>query len=834
VAGKQSMTGAVATGATEGIVDSVASIPQMLWSIGSLIRSAQSPLEVYKYLGSPVKTYREFVAAYGAATPEQKHQFLTAAGELVGGAAGAAAGSGVASIPGAGAGAVLGRLGAEELGKLMGLPGAPKMEPEEQARVLARTFTGNAAGEGLGAAAARTNRAVPALRNLVKKPFTPSAEQVAVNAKADRFKIPMTIGQRSGRKAAQAAETVIDFTPTGSGVLRKGRERAQKGFEDAITREKSALYKDEITPEEFTQVNAKNSLGAQRGDLDTRTAQVRGQAESAIYPRPQTPYQGGSAMIEGNKAAKGRLRARADEAYGGFTADLGDTPVDLTDFGERARAIIEDELPEGARSFFPSGTNRQLEQAGAMKPAFSRELTEQLMATGKALGAESVEEFQQKAPGLFDSLKKSFAEAGFSDTMVPPQMTLTQAMKLRSRLLEMGRSVGPTTPGVSRRAIGRLRQELDAAIDQSLPPDARQRFRDINQTYRDDISLVDSDAGQVIQSAKFPEDLVNGGGIVQPGASSRIGEAFDSTRVSGEPRDAGAVGSFRRANLDKTVSESTEGRRFSPRQFGRQLERLTPETVDSLYGETAPAVQRMADPALVADEARVYDSPLSKDIDAGITAGTWNKVFPKRNPQAVEEALAFFGRTGDDAPMRRAAVEDLTERSMATDRNLDASKKVVDAFKLDDNLARYGGSVDAAAGPDVADNLRDITQVGRALGAPVRNFGNPSGTARASHLLQKYGAAGTALASPSAIPGIAVGATVPWLAGKVATNDRAVKFLTSAPEKMPAALPDKGLRLGMRVPFVAPKPVEDKEVDWFKENGIVDEQDDWFKQNGLQ
>lgn len=843
--------GSLLSGALEGAVESVKGIPQ---AVKMIVQA--SPI-----LGGNAGPAAEMITdALVKMTPEQRRfairHALQHTGEIAGATAGAVSGSGVASVPLAGGGAVAGHALGDYVATLLGQPQEKPMSGQEGLHEAGKIFGGNAAATAAGEAVANFKNVVPMARraavrtkNAVRRPFTPSAEQAQTNAIADRLNVPMTLAQRSGRKIPQITESALDVTPTGSGVIRAARERAQAGAEDALGRAKDKLSPNPVSPDSFVAGEAKNSLATQRAGLDADVNAAADAAGTALHPSPQTPHEGGAALASANDSAWSRFKSAAAAKFQPFLRDYGDLPVDVSALRGAARELLTNEIPPAGQSYFPSGTLKQLKQLAGMEDAVQNDMTAELDKVAQSLGGKSAAELD---PGLQSRLREQLEKQGLKDTSTPPQMSLQQLMELRSRLLEMGRSINSNTPGLTRRALGKVRSSVEDSIDAALAGDpAHQQFRDMNSWYRENIGRLDNDAAGIIKGTDFPEDIVTKNKIAQPGADERVQQAYQSTHLANEPPPADALGKFQRANFDQAADAARVDtgmgpiRRLSPQKFRQYLQRLTPRTTDAVYGPGAPLVNDVASPSLIAREGELHGSPLANAIDTGNAQTVMGKAFPKQNPESVQDAIQFFDRTGDTPALRRASLQNLEDRSLATDRNIDATKRYVDFDRLERQMGPgtgWGNSTDAMFGP-VKQDVNDVIRVGKSLGAPAKNFGNTSRTAHATHAVQT-GLAGvgagwaTFTGHPWAIPAFGALAALPYATAKAVTNPRLARWLTEPAQALPALAPASGQAAGFaaRVPFAVthddlknlPEP---KKPDWFDLNAPPDGNDDWFERN---
>lgn len=220
------------------------------------------------------------------------------------------------------------------------------------------------------------------------------------------------------------------------------------------------------------------------------------------------------------------------------------------------------------------------------------------------------------------------------------------------------------------------------------------------------------------------------------------------------------------------------------------------------------------------------------------------KVFPKQNPAQVQDAITFFDRTGDADALRRASLQNLEDRALATDRNIDASKRYVDFYRLEREMGPgtgWGNSTEAMLGPGAAGEVNDVVRVGKALGAPARNFGNTSRTTHVAHALSAAGALAGGLLHPATLPWtLGIGLGLPYAAGKAMASPRVAKWLTAPLEALPAAPAGVADAIGtaVRIPAAMKRDdldeLRDLPVDkksWFDLNAPPDVNASWFDKN---
>jgi len=307
--------------AFEGLHDTFQDLWNMMPAIGKglgllLHHNRKQVQDLYNQLSAGLASMRN---------PDARRAAVNRLGELAGGVGGSMAGAGVASPVTAAAGAVVGHALTNTIQNI--IDGKPldalaratqdhmagrdqqsaddlSVLPAEPVREAVHIGSGYAIPEAGAGLLAQAPRVVPMMRNLVRKPFTPTAEQAAINATADAHGIPLTLGARSGQPIAQQLEVAAEKTPLGARKIRPARQASYnelgKALEENIG---NRLHPTAVPPENFQAV-AENSLSRQRGAHANDVRAAVDTAGNAIHPAAADAVEGGREAQQAVDAAR--------------------------------------------------------------------------------------------------------------------------------------------------------------------------------------------------------------------------------------------------------------------------------------------------------------------------------------------------------------------------------------------------------------------------------------------------------------------------------------------------------------------------------------------------
>lgn len=752
----------------------------------------------------PVKLMQEWEAK----TPEERQKYINAAGEIIGGGVGALAGSGPLSLPAAGGGAVLGKQVAQQYGPLLGGSGAPEDQTEaEFAKDIAKTFSGNAAVEGGGRLASAGRRSVTrvpsVVRNIVKMPFTPTAERAATNAIADTAGIELGLAERSGGQPAQQAAAALSYMPSSINTMHKGGERMMRQFEGALGGVGKKIHPSAVTPGDVSRI-AKEKLTSKRGALNTEI--------DAAVPQYVSPRQAGEGFQASRETALGDLKKLGSDLYDPIMKEYGSAPIDMSEAGQRAAEIFNRELQEGAaESIYPKNTVDQLRAIGALKPR-----VEASAGSGDIAKSLGVSDVSQLPPHVQKAL-------GITMEEVRPSMTLEQIRNLRTALLEQSRKMQPNAPSLDRRSTHELIDILNQSVEKSnLPPDVLGQLSEANRAYSAEARRLfkpESRAGDGnlmadIGTGVEPELIP--GRVARPGGSKRIEDAMEAARPSSGP--TAGMEDFKTGALhERYIEPARADGRVSPSKIAEQRRTMGPDAESALFGPAGGSrLDRLANEGLLEREAQLYDSPMSKQIESfeKKPQELLHQLAAEGHPEKFTQSVNFLEDQGD--ALKRGFYDDLLERAQHTDRTMSDLTPVTSPIKLENLAHKAGGSMDVALG-GAKQEFDDLTKVGRVIKQVQEQYGNPSGTARVGELLRAY----RNIASNPLVSGPASVATlgVPYAMARGMNSPKVAKFLTSPLERVKPVMPFRAAPLNTtikRVPLAMGMgdKQEEQQVDW--------------------
>lgn len=731
-------------------------------------------------------------------TPEERMAALQTSGEIVGGTLGAMAGGpSPLAIPGAGAGAVAGHNIAGWAGRAAGLP-MPKRTAKEEAFNQATVLGLNAAGEGIP-------RGIPvayrmgktAVGNALRKALKPDAKHQILVDLADKYNIPLNIAQRSGSTVLQKFQGALERLPFSSSVM---RDAYRKQYDQWIGTMGELFNKSDVTPEAFAEI-AENSLKTLRGRLNTATNEAVEKAASALHPTPVSKVEAGGAAQEKLTEQFSTVKRWADKAYNGIRAKAKEknVVVDLTPFAEQADEALQTfpDLPLST-AIFDKGAMGKL--SAAKKTVQSGDDMGVLDSLAKTMGADS---FSSLNPRMQEAVRAQAAQESVADTT----MTLEQAMKTRSRLLNLARGFNRDTPAEKKQAVYALIDGLDSSLEESLGkvPEYADIYKDLkatNATYRSKMEILrkpktHGKTGNVaagrIDEARLPEELPTQLAAKPTLAKGTVQALSDSAVADiGTPAGPPALPMLRRSVMDDAVERSTVDQglgatRISPTKLYGQLKPYGGQLLESPF--TNPAT-----PQAVGREGLLYGSKISKAIDDGTSDQVMNAMFPKGAPKRANVSMSLMGDTGQADAARQAFAGSLLDKSKAESIAF-GNERFVSPFVLSRQIEDYRGTIPAVLGGDKANLLSSLTDLGRTV-ASSEKF-NPSGTAQALEAMQVAKGVPTKLAEGvgSALKYGAEAIAIPLQAAKRFADPELAKSLTSAPKSVDLSLsrPELGL-----------------------------------------
>ena len=383
---------------------------------------------------------------------DEKQGLLDAIFETTGGTLGAVAGGGPTptGILGAGAGSVAGRSAARQTGRAMGIKQKPTTVAQELDATALTAVTG-AAGEGFG-------RAIPIIGRAVKAggriPFQPTAEAKLLQQLADKYGVPLNLGQATGKNWLKSIEIGLHRNPIASDTVRAMREKQYHTWETALNDWLDKLHSGEVSQEEFARA-AESTFKTLRNQFNQDIETTAKNVAKTLHPTPVGKAEAGIALKQGHEANLNRVRAWAKDAYGNHEQQYGDTPIDLEPWAAKAREMLAP-IPQGERAKF-----------------FPQKALDYLQASASTAANE-------------------FIDAG-GGKLIPkaPTVSLSELLAMRSELLDASRRLNPDGNQFEIRALHEMIDGATEALEKGLTanpkagPAALAELKKINAHYRD-------------------------------------------------------------------------------------------------------------------------------------------------------------------------------------------------------------------------------------------------------------------------------------------------------------------------------------------------------------
>lgn len=777
----------------------------------------------------------------------QKREFIKTILEMVGGTVGAATGAPgiVTAAPAAGGGAVSGRALGDAISDWLGLS-SDTTEPDrirEYAGTAAMGAAGEAGGRLLGAAGG-------VAKNLLKKPFQPSQAHKVLVDLADQHGIPLNVGQRSGKDVLLRVQSAFDRMPWSSGHMQQKYIEQYDAWRRAMDSLLDGVHSGRVPPERFAEL-ADQSLRRLRGELEAKLTKQGQEILNRAYPKSVSAVEAGEALKEGLAQNVEAVRTWAKGAYGAIKKKIGNDPVDLQPFSEKAAALLG-EIPEDLqKQFFPSSTMAKLNKAARMGPQADPKALAARDDIALSLGGSSYDSLDTAGRAKVDELAKKL---GVNLEPIPQTITAGEAMALRSELLDAAASANRKQAHKEARSIYGLIDGLDDSMEAALSADPAKaevlaKLKGTNARYRDKMEKLrgprvpgkpGSVAAKAIEKADVPESL--------PGKMTESPTLLEQTEAAASPGVAQSVGGQNTAEaipkLQRNVAEGvleearvtdpeTGAARLSPSRIAAQVPPVPfgqrpPAPVAAMPTTVRSGFRAMGAPRQITEESALYRSPFASAVAKERGPAVVGAAFPKESPAPAGQALDIMGRAGHGPEARRAYGDWLLDQSQTAARELD-DRRFVNPRTLERMFEDYGATTSEVLPRPVESGMRGLNDVGKLI--TRQEVMNPSGTAKTLETLQMIGggasALGSALTGSPAPFGAYMGATMaaPALGARLFTSPRLARWLTAPPAPVTLGGPVSGLagRTAMPKPIqTAPQEPEDDSAGIIR---AVDEDD---------
>lgn len=710
------------------------------------------PLPAQKSGPSMSTWMADLVKRWPSMSDAEKLQYVTEAGEMVGGTVGAAMGGGYASIPAAGAGAMVGNDLANIVAPAIGIK-RPTPTGMERMGELAKTFAVNAAGEGIfgkaipaaSAALPRSVKQLPlrvagaspaaidavqpstaatAVKNYIRNLSQPTKEAQVIQKLADKYGVTLDLGQSTGLPLYQMMGNLMARSPWSSNKIMGSRQAQYKQFENAIEKYLDSYHKGQVSLEDFARL-ADETMSSAKNSFNERVASGAAAAGKQLSPVPVSDVQTGRALQAGRKANVDAVQSWSRKAYGDIDAKYGDIEVDMMPLGVKSREVLREELAPGKlREVFPSSAVDLLESTNLKPSSENVPLAERMYAE-------------------MNNLPTPVGER------TPPTVSLKQAMNARSELLKTASSI--QDPKYQRQAY-LLAEAIDDSIRESLgkTPGAEKvygKIKAVNDQYRKYMERTraprtDGSPGnpisEDIHKSTFPEDLPSS--VTK--TPTRTEMAVDVTRPGMVPSveypGGDPVQQLRRNRFDATLKEATVSdpatgsSRISPTSFSDAL----PEqgTAEALYGRQLPQVAGIGKPNLVNRERFLYNSPVGMPREN--SKSYFNAVFPPNSSgKELDQTMQFFQDAGRKPETQRAFGQQLFAKSETEIPSI-GDDRYTNPRRLEKQITEYGETIPRVLGEQAPSQIKEYVDLGKGLTEAEHRFGNPSGTGRIMHAFQ--------------------------------------------------------------------------------------------------
>jgi hypothetical protein len=720
-------------------------IPEGIGNVLKLVKAVADPQE-----------RAGLAQAWDSMSPQDKQKVSDAIGEalgsgiggFLGGASGAAGGSlafGLGAAPGAVAGAAagagLGGAAGHFVSRLVGHfanpHGSDGYTAAQNARDVGNAVTGNAAIEGL-------LRAPAMLKGAAKSVVAPTPEAAQTARIAQSEGIPQTLGTATGNKMIQKVEAGLALHPFSAETMLAAKQRAQAAFEASLNRFMGAQHATPVGDEGFRDAvtaAAQEARGEFQRSLNESTA-----ATAKKFGPMRTATQAGQDLQTGLADNQAMLKKWADTQYPTLYDDANKANVSINpqQMADAAGETLDRIAPETRWAFPRKGMNA-LQNASEMREPLNID-TSNGVVTGRG----------EAQP-----------------------LTLEEAVKLRSQLLDAQRRLPHTASSMDRQALSVLTDNLNSSIEKSMQNsgdiDLLDRWKLMNNQFRQgaEATRPPASAGKpgnpmarVIRNSAEPERLVkeatdNPSSIAQADLATNPNTI---TRATGQPtRVAPAPMDSVRRNVFDTIVDKNRAKNppvpggaqtagsgdLSPTDFVATMTNpKDAERYSTLFGnKTDDILTSMRD--AMPREGELYDSKLGRAVDSvnsGSSASLRNAAFPPHNAPAAQSTIDLF-KIGPSQPgdifgrgaARRAFVENLVDQSTKPggrliNRATGNAEGVIDPFALTNRLHDAGETAGTVLGDEQTGSLNNILKVGRSNFSPEALFGNPSGTAHTREL----------------------------------------------------------------------------------------------------
>lgn len=754
----------------------------------------------------------------------EKIKLMDSVAELAGGTVGALSGGGLASIPAAGAGAVAGRnLVSRPIARAMGLK-EEERTPGEELGDTAKVFAINAAGEGVGRlipAAAKT--VSTAVRNAIKGAVKPIPEAEVLAALAKRHGVELNLSQRSGRPWLQSAELVLDRSPFSSAKMKGFRQKQYGQFQDSINKYLDSLHAGEISMEDFARLAEDSVTGLQK-KFNVRMATGADAAAKQLSAKPFSDIETAEVLKAGKAGNLDRVRTWANRSYGKLRGEHGNTEIDLTPFHESAKELLAPIPEEAVRQLFPPRVLKLLETSSKQKSLPLSDVADRVAKEylGKPYAALDQLEQQQVMEIAGQVAKESAPQSA--------KLSLSEAMRTRSELLEQARNLSGEKNSQYRRYLLELSDSLNTSMEESLAntPGKEKAYKELqglNKQYRSYMEQLmppraPGQAGNIAAKTlnrsdipeKLPEQLT-----ASETMTRKTMEAVDpaNTAATGvppknaiDPKQALRRNRFDATREEATLRDPATGEsRLSPTAMAEELPEVG--AVDALYGAQSPSVAGLAKPALVGREKILFQSPLSKSVKSPDARRVFDAAFPKRGfGGEVQDTLDVMTEAGRLPETRRAYAEGILRQGEQRIPSI-GDTKVTGPRKLENVVDQYGDTTKKVLGPRGEKKFQEFEDLGKGITEAEALRGNASGTAQMQQNIGLW----KRLLSPSEYPGLIKEGAVTAAAGNRFTDPAKHNWMFDKPETLlgGADYPLSGAtgRAATSLPFDVGKPSEE-------------------------
>lgn len=756
---------------------------------------------------------------------------------IYGGALGGALGTplgppGVAigSMIGAGAGAGLGR-GLSLLEDRVEYGEDPGRTAQDAMREMGEAALWGAGGEGFG----RVVQLAPQMaKNIAKLPFLQTPEAKILSDLADRYNIPLNLAERSGRGWLRLAEVGLDRLPFSTGVIRKARREQYKAWTDAINDLLDKTHKGEVSPDEFA-AKAETAFAGLRKTFNEKVGGKAAKAAEEIRPTPASKTEAGLALRDARNENLAGVKRWANQAYGEVRKVLGDVPIDVSQLSDGLQEIS----PAAEALFSPKAKNaistaRRL--AGQPNPDYFNALQE----AADAVGAASISELREKAPPLFQKEVELLAQRGITPVKGGEPMPMTQVLELRSQVLDSISRLNAQPNAADTRALYGLLDGIQTTLETSVenaakaapPPQSAaisgsmKKLRETNARYREAMRTLNPPRG-ARDTGNIAAGVLNDARINPDDIPGRITASPTMIEGAAKATSPDAMSALQRNKFDElvdgaTVDDAVGGTsRVSPTRFRANIKKFLPMNV--LFDKkTTDAAADLGGQGLVKEEISLYNRALPRAIDSGEANRVMARAFPARSSRVAEANLQLLDESGVGNVGRRAYADALLDKARKPDPTLGGGDYLT-GEKLRKAMGASGGTLDTVLGQDAVRGLTDLSDIGQGMRISEKEFGNPSGTARAVEILSTTGAvlgapfnpalAASTIGSNAAAYGAAKAFVNPNLAKRLAADPKLVlPMLAGAKNAKAGAAGQVGVRAVnsfFGVPLPKPLPEED-------------------------